>query len=185
MIPAAPRRDLTFFNGLGGFTPDGREYIITTTQRQVTPAPWVNVLANANFGTVVSEGGLAYTWAENAHEFRLTPWGNDPVTDTGGEAYYLRDEETGDFWSPTPMPRRGAEPYVSRHGFGYSVFEHSEGGIRSETWVYVATDAAVKFTVMKIRNDSGRTRKLSATGYVRMGAGRSAAENGDARSDGD
>ena len=166
VIPAAPRRDLTFFNGLGGFTPDGREYIITTTQRQVTPAPWVNVLANANFGTVVSEGGLAYTWAENAHEFRLTPWCNDPVTDTGGEAYYLRDEETGDFWSPTPMPRRGAEPYVSRHGFGYSVFEHSEGGIRSETWVYVATDAAVKFTVVKIRNDSGRTRKLSATGYV-------------------
>ena len=80
-------RDLTFFNGLGGFTPDGREYIITTTQSQVTPAPWVNVLANANFGTVVSESGLAYTWAENAHEFRLTPWGNDPVSDTGGEAY--------------------------------------------------------------------------------------------------
>jgi cellobiose phosphorylase len=166
VIPAVPRRDLTFFNGLGGFTPDGREYIITTTQRQVTPAPWVNVLANANFGTVVSEGGLAYTWAENAHEFRLTPWENDPVSDTGGEAYYLRDEETGDFWSPTPMPRRGTEPYVSRHGFGYSVFEHSEGGIRSETWVYVATDAAVKFTVIKIRNDSDRTRKLSATGYV-------------------
>ena len=166
VIPAVPRRDLTFFNGLGGFTPDGREYIITTTPRQVTPAPWVNVLANANFGTVVSEGGVAYTWAENAHEFRLTPWDNDPVSDTGGEAYYLRDEETGDFWSPTPMPRRGAEPYVSRHGFGYSVFEHSEGGIRSETWVYVATDAAVKFTVIKIRNDSDRTRKLSATGYV-------------------
>ena len=109
---------------------------------------------------------MAYTWAENAHEFRLTPWGNDPVSDTGGEAYYLRDEETGHFWSPTPLPSRGVEPYVSRHGFGYSVFEHTEGGIRSEVWVYVATDAAVKFTVLKIRNDSGRTRRLSATGYV-------------------
>jgi cellobiose phosphorylase len=165
-IPAAARPDLMFFNGLGGFTPDGREYIVTTTQRQVTPAPWVNVLANAHFGTVVSESGLAYTWAENAHEFRLTPWGDDPVSDTSGEAYYLRDEETGHFWSPTPMPSRSVEPYVSRHGFGYSVFEHSEGGIRSEVWVYVATDAAVKFTVLKIVNNTGRARRLSATGYV-------------------
>jgi cyclic beta-1,2-glucan synthetase len=165
-IPVVPRRDLLFFNGLGGFTPDGREYIITTSQGQATPAPWVNVLANANFGTVVSESGRAYTWAENAHEFRLTPWGDDPVSDTSGEAYYLRDEETGNFWSPTPLPSRGIAPYVSRHGFGYTVFEHSEGGIHSETWVYVATDAAVKFAVLKIRNDSGRSRKLSATGYV-------------------
>ncbi|MGD0778301.1 MAG: glycosyl hydrolase family 65 protein, partial [Candidatus Solibacter sp.] len=165
-IPAAPRQDLIFFNGLGGFTPDGREYIITTTESQITPAPWVNVLANAKFGTVVSESGLAYTWAENAHEFRLTPWGDDPVSDTSGEAYYLRDQETGYFWSPMPMPSRGTEPYVSRHGFGYSVFEHSEGGIHSEVTVYVAADAAVKFTVLKIRNDDSRARKLSATGYV-------------------
>ncbi len=165
-VPVAPRSDLAFFNGVGGFTQDGREYIITTTQSQVTPAPWVNVLANASFGTVVSESGMAYTWAENAHEYRLTPWGNDPVSDTGGEAYYLRDEETGHYWSPTPLPCRGVDPYVSRHGFGYSVFEHCENGIYSEAWVYVATDASVKFTVLKLRNDSGRARRLTATGYV-------------------
>ena len=165
-FPAGPRRDLIFFNGVGGFTPDGREYIVTTTQRQLTPAPWVNVLSNATFGTVVSESGLAYTWAENAHEFRLTPWGDDPVSDTSGEAYYLRDEETGHFWSPMPMPSRGVAPYVTRHGFGYSVFEHTEDGIHSEVWVYVATDAAVKYTVLKIVNISARTRRLSATGYV-------------------
>ena len=162
----APRRDLILANGLGGFTPDGREYVITTTTEQVTPAPWVNVLANPQFGSVISESGQAYTWGENAHEFRLTPWHNDPVSDPGGEAFYLRDEETGRFWSPTPLPRRGATPYVSRHGFGYSVFEHTEAGIRSELWVYVALDAAVKFSVLKVRNDSGRPRRLSATGYV-------------------
>jgi len=94
------RNDLLFFNGLGGFTPDGREYIITTTHGQVTPAPWVNVIANPYFGTVVSESGTAYTWGENAHEFRLTPWNNDPVSDPCGEAFYLRDEESGLFWSP-------------------------------------------------------------------------------------
>jgi cellobiose phosphorylase len=161
-----PRRDLIFFNGLGGFTPDGREYVITTAHGQVTPAPWVNVLANPYFGTVISENGAAYTWSENAHEFRLTPWRNDPVSDASGEACYLRDEESGHFWSPTPLPSRGAASYVSRHGFGYSVFEHTEDGIRSELWVYVALDAAVKFSVLKVRNDSGRSRRLSATGYI-------------------
>lgn len=163
---ALPQRDLILHNGLGGFTPDGREYVIATTATQVTPAPWVNVLANAHFGTVISENGQAYTWSENAHEFRLTPWHNDPVSDGSGEAFYLRDEESGYFWSPTPLPCRGANPYVSRHGFGYSVFEHTEGGIVSELWVYVAIDAAVKFSVLKVRNASGRPRRLSATGYV-------------------
>jgi len=163
---ALPRHDLLFFNGLGGFTPDGREYVTTTAHGQVTPAPWVNVLANPQFGTVISESGQACTWSENAHEFRLTPWSNDPVSDSSGEAFYIRDEERGHFWSPTPLPSRGWMPYVSRHGFGYSVFEHTERGIRSELWVYVALDAPIKFTVLKVRNESGRSRRLSATGYV-------------------
>jgi cellobiose phosphorylase len=120
------------------------------------------------FGTVISESGLAYTWSENAHEFRLTPWGNDPVLDSPGEAFYLRDEERGHFWSPTPLPCRGSTPYTTRHGFGYSVFEHTERGIRSELWVYVALDAPIKFTVLKVRNDSGRPRRLSATGYAEL-----------------
>ena len=161
---ASPRGDLLFSNGLGGFTPDGREYVITTTHGQVTPAPWVNVLANPQFGTVISESGLAYTWMDNAHEFRLTPWYNDPVSDSSGEVFYIRDEESGHFWSPTPLPSRGAMHYVSRHGFGYSVFEHVEDGIRIEMWVYVALDASVKFTALKVKNESGRPRRLSATG---------------------
>ncbi|HWR35049.1 MAG TPA: glucoamylase family protein [Clostridia bacterium] len=163
---AQPRKDLTFSNGVGGFTPDGREYVITTTPEQATPAPWINVLANAKFGTVISESGSANTWAENAHEFRLTPWNNDPVSDSCGEAFYLRDEESGYFWSPAPLPARGATPYVSRHGFGYSVFEHAEGGLRSELWIYVDLKAAVKFEVLKVRNESGRLRRLSITGYA-------------------
>ncbi len=166
--PAAgpPPRDLIFFNGLGGFTPDGREYVISTAHGQETPAPWVNVLANPDFGSILSESGQAYTWSGNAHAFRLTPWHNDPVSDSSGEAFYLRDEESGHFWSPTPLPCRGLQTYVSRHGFGYSVFEHAEDGIRSELWVYVALDAPVKFSVLKVRNESGRSRKLSATGYA-------------------
>ena len=160
-----PPRELIFQNGLGGFTRDGHEYIITLARGQMTPAPWVNVLANPYFGTVISESGAAYTWVENAHEFRLTPWSNDPVQDSTGEAFYIRDEQTGQFWSPTPLPARGATPYVIRHGFGYTVFEHNENGIVSELWVYVAMDAPVKFAVLKLRNVSGRPRRVSATGY--------------------
>ncbi|MBV8899081.1 MAG: cyclic beta 1-2 glucan synthetase, partial [Verrucomicrobia bacterium] len=162
--PLVPR-ELIFPNGLGGFTPDGREYVITLEPDRVTPAPWVNVLANPGFGTVISEGGSAYTWAENSHEFRLTPWNNDPVTDAGGEAFYIRDEQSGEFWSPSPLPARGATTYVIRHGFGYSVFEHTENGIVSELTVYVAIDAPVKIAALKLRNVSGRPRRISITGY--------------------
>ena len=127
----------------------------------------MNVLANPYFGTVISESGLAYTWGENAHEFRLTPWGNDPVSDSRGEAFYPPwTKNAATTGRPTPLPCRGGTPYVTRHGFGYSVFEHTERGISSELWVYVAMDAPVKFAVLKVRNESGRARRLSATGYA-------------------
>jgi len=165
-MPDPPRPGLMLGNDLGGFSADGREYLITTTQGHKTPLPWVNVLANPEFGSVVSESGLAYSWSENAHEFRLTPWSDDAVGASGGEAIYLRDEESGYFWSPTPLPCSGAMPYLCRHGFGYSVFEHTSGGIHSELSVYVDLENPVKFSVLKVRNGSGRTRRLSATGYV-------------------
>ncbi len=165
--PAQPLavRDRIFCNGLGGFTPDGREYVVTLEPGQSTPAPWANVIASPHIGTVVSESGSAYTWVENAHEFRLTPWHNDPLGDTSGEALYIRDEETGAYWSPTPLPACGQSGYVCRHGFGYSVFEHYEAGISSELFTYVAMDAPVKFVVLKLRNHARRPRRLSLTGY--------------------
>jgi len=160
-----PPREGVFCNGTGGFTPDGHEYVISLEPGQQTPAPWTNVIASPHIGTVVSESGSAYTWVENAHEFRLTPWHNDPLADSSGEALYIRDDETGKFWSPTPLPACGRTGYVCRHGFGYSVFEHVEAGISSEMYSYVAMDAPVKFVVIKLRNHSGETRQLSLTGY--------------------
>ncbi len=165
--PTLAPRERIFCNGPGGFTPDGREYVVTLEPGQSTPAPWVNVIASPHIGTVISESGSAYTWVENAHEFRLTTWHNDPLSDSSGEALYLRDEETGAFWSPTPLPapNRGQTGYVCRHGFGYSVFEHDEIGIASELFAYVAMDAPVKFVVVKLHNHSGRARSVSLTGY--------------------
>lgn len=158
--------DIQFFNGTGGFSADEKEYIIFTDPSKLTPVPWSNVIANAVFGTVVSESGQAYSWRENAHEYRLTPWNNNPVGDLEGECYYLRDEESGKFWSPAPLPTRGKTAYITKHGFGYSVFEHSEDGIDSAMTVFVDRESGVKFTVIRLHNQSGRPRKLSITGYV-------------------
>lgn len=168
---------LVYWNGLGGFTPDGREYIIKIAPGATTPAPWINVIANPGFGSTVSESGGSCTWSENAHEFRLTPWYNDPLTDISGEALYIRDEDTGQFWSPTASPSRGSTSYVCRHGFGYSVFEHVEHGIRSELWMYVAVDAPVKLMVLKIRNESNYPRRLSATCYLELVLGEMRSKN--------
>jgi cellobiose phosphorylase len=165
-VPAADTRALLEFNGFGGYAPDRREYVIVTSMERMTPAPWTNVIANPEFGTLVSESGSASSWSENAHEFRLTPWSNDAVSDPNGEALYSRDEESGRFWSPTLLPTRGDGDYRARHGFGYSIFEHAQGDIESELCVYVAIDAPVKFSVLRLRNRSGRARRLSVTGYV-------------------
>jgi cyclic beta-1,2-glucan synthetase len=166
--------DLQFFNGYGGFSKDGKEYVIHTRNKQTTPLPWVNVLANKKFGTIITESGPAYTWSENAHELRLTPWSNDPVTDQSGEALYIRDEATGRYWSPAPWPVSANTTYVTRHGFGYSVFEAEDNGIRSEVTTYLDLHEAVKFTVVKIRNSGPRSRKLTLTQYTEwvMGAQR-------------
>ncbi|MBI2425936.1 MAG: cyclic beta 1-2 glucan synthetase [Candidatus Hydrogenedentes bacterium] len=161
----SPKPDLAHFNGLGGFTHDGKEYITHLRPGLNTPAPWVNVIANPHFGTLVSESGSVYTWSENCHEFRITPWSNDPVSNVSGEAVYLRDEETGRVWSPTPQPARGSKTYSARHGFGYSVFEYEDDGLASVMTVYVSLNDPVKFVRLRVANRSGRPRKLSATAY--------------------
>jgi cellobiose phosphorylase len=160
----APARVLG--NRYGGYSADGREYVIAHADGLPPPAPWVNVLANPQFGSVLSEAGSAYTWYENAHEYRLTPWHNDPVCDPSGETLYLRDEDSGQCWSPTPMPCPGPGRYRTRHGFGYSVFEYADDGLDSELWVYVALDAPIKFSRLKLHNRSTQARRLSVTCFV-------------------
>lgn len=161
-----PARELKFFNGLGGFSQNGKEYIIQYKGSERTPLPWINVIANPNFGTITTESGLSYTWAENAHAYRLTPWNNDPVTDKSGEAIYLRDEESGDFWSVSPLPCRKPIAYSIRHGFGYTVYEHAHDGLIVVATVYVDLEAPIRFVSVNIQNQSGRVRTLSITGYV-------------------
>ncbi len=174
-LPAPP--DLEFFNGLGGFASDGREYVTILGAGRSLPAPWINVVANPSFGFQVAVEGSGYTWSLGSRENQLTPWSNDPVTDRPGEVIYLRDEETGELWGPTASPIRDeAATYVATHGQGYSRFEHAARGIALELLQYVPLDDPVKISRLTIRNASGRRRRLSITGYVEwvLGPSRSA-----------
>jgi cyclic beta-1,2-glucan synthetase len=157
---------LQFDNGLGGFSPDGREYVIYLPPGQHTPAPWVNVIANPEFGCVVSETGAGYTWAGNSSENRLTSWSNDPVSDSPSEVLYLRDEESVEVWSPLPAASPADAPYLVRHGAGYSTFEHHSHLLRQHVTVFVAPDAPVKIVCLRLENASSHTRRITATYYA-------------------
>ena len=166
-----PFLELPYFNSLGGFTPDGREYAIYLRPGANTPAPWANVMANAGFGTLTTESGLGFTWAGNSQANRLTAWHNDPVCDPQSEIIYLRDEDTGAVWTPTPLPRREKDAYRARHGQGYTVFEHNSHAIGLELTVFVPVGESgdgdpVKVCRLRLRNDSSRNRRLTVTWFV-------------------
>jgi cyclic beta-1,2-glucan synthetase len=177
-LPARVRpSDLEFFNGLGGFGAGGKEYVTVLGPGQSTPAPWINVIANAAFGFQTATEGGGCTWSANSRENQLTPWSNDPVSDPPGEAFYIRDDETGDLWTPTAAPIRDPQAtYVARHGRGYSRFEHTACGIAASLLQYVPVGGSVKISRLRLTNETNRTRILSVTAYVEwvLGASRSA-----------
>ncbi|MEI7844379.1 MAG: glucoamylase family protein [Chloroflexota bacterium] len=153
-------------NGLGGFSPDGHEYIIHLKLGQHTPQPWVNVIANPQFGFMVSESGSGCTWAENSGENRLTPWRNDPVTDMPGEAVYLRDEESGQVWSPTPMPAGAETTHLIRHGAGYSTFESQSHGLNQTLHMFASNDKPIKIIQIHLKNLREFPRRITVTYYA-------------------
>ena len=157
---------LLFDNGLGGFTPDGREYVIRLRGGERPPAPWSNVVANPDFGCVVTEAGGGYTWAGNSQMNRLTPWSNDPVSDPPGEVVYLRDEETREFWTATPAPCGGQTTTIVRHGQGYSRFTRTSHGLEQDLLVLVSPTAPIKLFHLRVRNLGDLPRWLSATFYA-------------------
>ncbi|TFH36124.1 MAG: glycosyl transferase, partial [Anaerolineales bacterium] len=165
-----PFMELPYFNSLGGFSQDGREYVIYLGPNTHTPAPWVNVMANPQFGTLVSETGAGFTWYGNSQRNRLTQWSNDPVLDPHSELIYIRDEESGRFWNPTAGPIRERNAYRISHGAGYSRFEHNSHTIEQLLTTFVPVDDAggepLKISKLTLRNDSKKTRKLSVTYYV-------------------
>lgn len=165
--PSLKLPELILFNGLGGFSQTGDEYIIRLEKDQNTPAPWINVIANPEFGFLVSESGSSTTWAENSHESKITPWSNDAVSDTPGEVLYLHDDEEDETWTISALPIREDETYIITHGFGYSVFEHTSHGIKQRNTVFVPIDETVKLNIINLKNISDQKRTLSLTLYMK------------------
>lgn len=159
--------ELLFFNGFGGFTKDGREYVIQLSDGMSTPAPWVNVIANERFGFICTESGGGYTWHLNSSQNKLTSWINDPITDTPSEIIYICNTQNGKVWSCTPLPVREAEPYTIRHGFGYTCFGHKSNGINQTLTQFAATEAAVKFSILKLENITTSEMLLETAYYFR------------------
>lgn len=163
---------LKFFNGYGGFAPDGKEYVIHLRLKKeegclnFPPAPWINVLANKDFGTITSERGSDYTWSFNSRENRLTPWSNDSVMDPSGEAIYIRDEEMRHFWSPTPGPVAGSSHYKVRHGFGYSCYESTVSGIKQNLTKWVDKNEPVKIISLNLVNTGLMDKEISVYRYL-------------------
>jgi cyclic beta-1,2-glucan synthetase len=165
--PSAEEKEkLKFFNGYGGYSANGCEYVIHLPHGKTTPAPWVNVIGYPTFGFMVSESGSQCTWALNSGENRLTPWSNDPVRDTTGEALYLRDEETGEVWTPTPLPSGAGLSYRVTHGAGYTVFDHNSHGLRQRLTLFASPEDPVKIIHLKVKNTLSHTRRITATQYV-------------------
>ena len=166
---AVPVPLLVMENGLGGFTPDGREYVVVLNGDRETPLPWSNVIANPTFGTIVSHSGAAFTWAGNSRENRLTPFANDPLTDPTGEAFYLRDDASGVVWgaTPSPLPRRAESGrWVVRHSAGVTRYQHAIAGMKQELAVFVAPSDPVKLAMLALTNDTNDRRRVSVFGYV-------------------
>jgi len=173
-----PERELEFFNGLGGFADDGREYVTILGEGLRTPRPWINVIANPSFGFLVSESGSGFTWSLNSHENQLTPWSNDPVSDPSGEVLYIRDDDSGEVWGPTALPiRDDPAPYVACHGQGYSRFHHGSHGVLAELLQFVPLEDPIKISRLTLHNMSGRSRRLSITAYAEWVLGSSRSES--------
>ncbi len=164
--PLAPETEYEFFNGFGGFVEKGKEYEILLEGNNKPPAPWINVIANKNFGFFVSESGAGFTWAGNSRENKITPWSNDPVSDKASEAIYIKDEVTGKVMTPMSLGRTDRGTYRVRHGFGYSIFHHEEENITQELTVFTPLEEPVKLWELKLTNISDRERYLSLTYYV-------------------
>ncbi|TVQ35149.1 MAG: hypothetical protein EA370_09645, partial [Wenzhouxiangella sp.] len=161
-----PVEGLIFDNGLGAFDPDNQAYVITLQGPAQTPAPWSNVLANKHFGTLVSSNGSMCTWCDNSSESRISPWANDPVSEPSGEVLYLRDEETGEVWTPTPAPVAPSGPCRITHGLGWSRFEQASKDLVQQLDVHVDAEHPVKLCELALTNQSSWTRRITVTFYL-------------------
>jgi cyclic beta-1,2-glucan synthetase len=161
---------------VGTFTPDAGAFSFTVSAQQRPPKPWINVLANPDFGAHLSEAGGGYTWAVNSRLNQLTGWSNDALSDPPSEWFLLQNSQTREVWSVSPGA--GIDPTLSyrvTHGQGFTRIEHQQGELKvSATWC-VDSHTSVKQVQITLHNHGNKTLHLRLTGLVEwlMGANRS------------
>ena len=165
----ASRSALTFWNGFGGFSEDGREYILRITRDRQTPHPWINVIAREDFGFHVSAEGAPYTWAVNSRDYQITPWSNDPVTNRPGEALLIHDPDTGRVATPfLGLSDDPAAVHEVAHGLGYSRFTADFGWVAVEAVMTLADDVPARLTQLTVTNRTSRTLNLQGIAFAEL-----------------
>ena len=171
---------LHFYNGYGGFSKDGKSYVILGNKP--TPSPWVNCINSfyGDLGFTVSESGGGFAWYLNSHEFRLTPWDSSPVHDIAGETIYVRNENSGGVFALTPSKKTKNTKkgqYLTNHGFGYTEFETAREGMKTKLTVFAHSELPLKISFAEIENKMADTAEISVAYFVRPVMGEKYDEN--------
>ena len=163
--------DRQFETELGYFNLEGTEYIIKTPR---TPKPWINVLSNGRYGLTISQGGGGFSWLDHSEFNRITRWHQDLVKDDWGKYIYVRDNQTGEFWSPTWLPvKTDLDEYQCRHGFGYTVFQSRVGTIQMTLTLFIPMNEQMEVWDVEIENLGSESRSLSLFNYFEWTLGSS------------
>ena len=169
--PTVTAPDLLFYNSWGGFDKGSKEYVMTISSDHLPKSPWSHVIASEDFGTVVSDSGSAYTWSKDSYDNRISSWTNDAFRYKSGEIIYLRDDDTGEIWNPTPLPVKTKEPFLVRYGFGYASYENSYSNIDQKLTVFVPRDDTIKLNLLSLKNKSNKDRHITLYYYLEPSAG--------------
>ena len=159
--------NLKYYNDYGGFSQDGKEYLIRVNKNENVPMPWSHILTNENFGTLVTDGMSGYTWYKNSRLNRISSWSNNPILDVPSEIIYLKDDETKRAWSIGLNPMPDNNDYYITYGFGYGKYMHESLGIKQEVEIFVPKEDNVKVQIIRLKNETPRRRKLKLVYYLK------------------
>ena len=165
---------LRFWNGYGGFDEQANEYVIGGAAGTSTPAPWINVIANAHFGFQVAAEGSGYSWSQNSRDYQLTRWSNDPVVDRPGEGFYVVDHKSRRVYSPMQkFSKTPPEDFTTRHGLSYSRFTNRSDNLILELTQTVDPEDSIKLSRLSITNSGDVPRTLRVYAYAEWVLGNS------------
>lgn len=158
--------NLKYYNEYGGFSENGKEYIIKMTKDLKPQVPWSHVLANKNFGTIITNNNSGYTWYKNSRLSRITKWSNETVLDTPSEIIYMLDNEYGKNWTLCPNINNDDNEYYMTYGFGYSKFMTMQMGLLQEQETFIPINDDIKVNILRLKNTTSAKKDLKLVYYI-------------------